>query len=609
LFHSPSINESEQMSNLKVHLRHAPPQADALHSETVNGMRIDWDVPIPMDDGTVLRCDVFRPDDGGRHPVILGATPYGKWLSFQDEVWGGQWRMLTAHEPDILKLSSNKYQNYEFPDPERFVPDGYALVRVDVRGTGRSPGFMDLLSARETQDLYQSIEWAARQPWSNGRVGLSGVSYLAMNQWQVAALRPPHLAALCIWEGCSDFYREFVRHGGMLSVFSDLWIDKYVHPVQHGRGERGWRSHIRDGEWVAGPDTLADDALARNRRDWRQDIRENVYASDTFWTTRLPDLSRIDAPLLSAANWGGQGLHLRGNVEGFLKAGSQQKWLDFHCFEHWTEFYTKTGIALQKRFFGHFLKDEDNGWGEEPRVQMLVRHPTGPFTRRQADDWPLPETGWTRLYLDPAAQSLESKMTVAPAAQLSFKAQSDGVTFLSGPFERERSIIGPSALKLFASSSSDDADLFVILRVFSPDLKEVTFAGANDPHTPIAHGWLRASMRKLDRAQSLRHRPYHALDEKQPLVPGRTYELDIEIWPTCIVVPQGYRIGLSIRGKDYVYPGDLSAVGGKIGQPATGVGPFRHTDGADRPANVTDNEVTLSFGGGTIPYLLLPFVD
>ena len=182
-------------------------------SEIVGDMRIDWDVPVTMSDGVVLRCDVFRPNDKGRYPVLLGATPYGKWLSFQDEVWGGQWKMLSKHEPQILTLSSNRFQNYEFPDPERFVPEGYVLVRVDVRGTGRSPGLMDLLSTRETRDFYECIEWAGVQDWSSGRVGLSGVSYLAMNQWQVAALQPPHLAAICVWEGCSDFYREFTRQG------------------------------------------------------------------------------------------------------------------------------------------------------------------------------------------------------------------------------------------------------------------------------------------------------------------------------------------------------------------------------------------------------------
>jgi len=578
---------------------------NALWSEVKDGMRIDWDVPIAMDDGIVLRCDVFRPNAAGRYPVLLAAGPYAKWLSFQDEeVWGGQWKMLCAHEPKITKLSSNKYQNYEFPDPERFVPDGYALVRVDVRGTGRSPGFMDLLSEQETRDLYDCIEWAAAQPWSNGRVGLSGVSYLAMNQWQVATLRPPHLAAICVWEGCSDYYREFTRHGGILSLFGDLWIDKYVHPVQHGRGERGFRSNI-NGEWVAGPQTLSDAELAANRRDWRVDTRAAKRATDYFWTSRLPDFSKITVPLLSSANWGGQGLHLRGNIEGFLQAQSPQKWLDFHCFEHWTEFYTRTGIALQKKFFGHFLKDEDNGWDQQPRVMIQVRHPEKPFASVSASAWPLPDTEWRKLYLDPATQSLGAEPAGAQA-RLTFKAAGNGLTFLTLPLEKDTTVIGPSAAKLRLSSSSDDADIFVILRLFMPDLKEITYSGSNDPHTPMAHGWLRASHRKLDTARSLPYRPYHSHDEIVPLTPGQAYDLAIEIWPTCVIAPAGYRLALTIRGRDYVYPGDLGAIRGAIGQPATGVGPFRHTDAEDRPPTVTQNDITLHFGGETAPYLLLP---
>ncbi|MGD9764938.1 MAG: CocE/NonD family hydrolase [Candidatus Binatia bacterium] len=578
-----------------------------LRSEVKNGIRIDWDVPIQMDDGVILRADVFRPDDAGRYPVILSAGPYGKWLSFQDEVWGGQWKQLSQHEPDMLKLSSNKYQSYEFPDPERFVPDGYALVRVDVRGTGRSPGLMDLLSARETLDFYRCIEWAGEQPWSTGKVGLNGVSYLAMNQWQVAALQPPYLAAMCVWEGCSDFYREFTRHGGIYSLFGDLWFQKYILPVQHGLGERGWPSHVNDGEWVAGPETVTDAELVATRRDWRIDSRENRCATDEFWASRLPDFGRITTPLLSAANWGGHGLHLRGNVEGFQQAGSRQKWLDFHCLEHWTEFYTSRGIALQKRFFDHFLKGEDNGWAAEPRVQMEVRHPTAPFTRRTAAEWPLPETQWAKLHFDFATAELTREPSDR-TGQVAFQGSSDGVTFISRPLKRDVQLIGPGVAKLFASSSTTDADLFVIVRLFTPDLKEVTFAGANDPHSPLAHGWLRASMRKLDPARSLPYRPYHSLDEPQPLTPGQVYELDIEIWPTCIVAPAGYRLAVTIRGKDYEYPGDLGPSYGPIGQPARGVGPFRHQDEADRPPAIFGGEITLHTEAKRTPYLVLPVI-
>lgn len=582
-------------------------QMTPLRSEVADGMRIDWDMPVRMSDGTVLRCDVFRPSAEGRYPVLLAASPYGKWLAFQDpQVWGGQWRMLCRHEPEILKLSSNRYQNYEFPDPERFVPDGYALVRVDVRGTGRSPGVLDCYSARETQDLHECIEWAGTQPWSTGKVGLSGVSYLASNQWQVAALRPAHLAAICVWEGCSDFYREFTRQGAILSGFSDLWYQKYVLPVQHGRGERGWKSNI-NGEWVAGPATLSDEELAANRTDWREEIRRHRLATDEFWASRLPDFKRIEVPLLSAANWGGQGLHLRGNVEGFLAAKSRQKWLDFHCFEHWTEYYTSAGIALQKRFLGHFLKGEDNGWGTQPRVMMQVRHPEKRFEPRGESEWPLAGTQWTRLYLDPEASSLAPEAPKS-ARRLSFRAQGHGLTFLTAPLENELHVIGPSAAKLFVSSSTEDADLFLILRLFTADLKEITYSGSNDPHTPMAHGWLRASSRRLDPRLSLPYRPWHAHDAIQKLIPGKAEELDIEIWPTCFVAPAGYRIGLSVRGKDYEYPGDLGAGLSQIGQPATGVGPFRHVDAGDRPAAVFDNHLTLHFDSGKAPFLLLPVV-
>ena len=164
-------------------------------SEVRDGMRIDWDVPIAMDDGLVLRADVYRPIPDGRYPVIMSYGPYAKWLHFED-LYTDQWRRMTAEHPDITAGSTSQYQNWEVVDPEKWVPDGYVCVRVDSRGAGRSPGVLDIWSAREATDLYRSIEWAAGQPWSTGKVGLNGISYYAMNQWQVAALRPPHLAAI-----------------------------------------------------------------------------------------------------------------------------------------------------------------------------------------------------------------------------------------------------------------------------------------------------------------------------------------------------------------------------------------------------------------------------
>ena len=111
-------------------------------SEVRDGMQIEWDVPIPMDDGVVLRCDVFRPIGEGHYPAVLAYGPYGKWLHFEDG-FAIQWKMM-EEVPEIMAGSSNKYQNFEVVDPEKWVPDGYACVRVDSRGAGRSPGYIDI---------------------------------------------------------------------------------------------------------------------------------------------------------------------------------------------------------------------------------------------------------------------------------------------------------------------------------------------------------------------------------------------------------------------------------------------------------------------------------
>ena len=567
-------------------------------------MRIDWDVPIAVDDGLVLRADVFRPR-AGKSPVILSYGPYGKWLHFED-LYTDQWRRMVEQHPDVVAGSTSTYANWEVVDPEKWVPDGYACVRVDSRGAGRSPGVMDMWSAREARDLYACVEWAARQPWSTGKIGLDGISYYAMNQWQVAALQPPHLAAICVWEGAADYYRDLSHHGGILCAFGRAWYPSQVVRVQHGRGARGYRSRMT-GDWVSGPSTLTEEQLGAARRDFWEDCRRNPLASDAYWRSRMPDWSKVTVPLLSAANWGGQGLHPRGNFEGFMRSASKQKWLEVHGIEHWTHFYTDYGVALQKKFFGHFLKGENTGWTKQPRVLLQVRHPGERFVERAEREWPLARTRWTKLYLHPAGQSL-ARAPVGRGGRLSYAGLGDGVTFLTPPLDEATEVTGPVAAKLWVSSETSDADLFLVLRVFSPNLAEVTFQGALDPHTPIAQGWLRASHRKLDRALTTPWRPYHTHDETQPLTPGRVYELDIEIWPTSIVVPAGARLGLTVRGRDYEYPGGASAGLGTLGAVFTGVGPFKHDDAEDRPPEVFGKTVTIHCGPRQPSHVLLPIV-
>ena len=573
-------------------------------SEERDGMLVDWNVPVPMDDGVVLRADVFRPVAPGRFPVVLSYGPYAKGLTFQDG-YPMQWRKMVEEHPDVEAWSTNKYQSWEVVDPEKWVPDGYAVVRVDSRGAGCSPGFLDVWSPREAQDLYLCIEWAAEQEWSSGRVGVCGISYYAMNQWQVAGLQPPHLTAMIPWEGAADFYRDVYYHGGIMSEFACNWYPRQVAIVQHGLGERA-PTNPNTGESVAGPVTLPEEELAANRIDLCTEIKRHPL-DDGWHQARSAEWDRVKTPFLSAANWGGQGLHPRGNFEAFMNAASEQKWLEVHGLEHWTHFYTDYGVDLQKRFFGHFLKDEDTGWDRRPPVQLQVRHVDGTFTQRSEDSWPPARTRWTRYHLDPHGMTLAAE-PVAERGRVTYETTGDGVTFWMPPLESETEITGPIAAKLFVESSTRDADLFLIVRVFDPEGAEVTFQGALDPHTPIAQGWLRASHRKLDARRSLPYRPFHTHDELQPLTPGEVYEVDVEVWPTCIVAPAGFRVALTVRGKDYEYGGPLEGFAQDFYYASKGCGPFLHSDPDDRPAELFDGTVTLHAGGDLASYLLLPVI-
>jgi hypothetical protein len=573
-------------------------------TEVRDGMRINWNVPITMDDGLVLRADVFRPVKDGQFPVILTYGPYAKNLAFQDG-YPSAWQRMVDKHPDVTAGSSNLYQNWEVVDPEKWVPHDYICVRVDSRGTGCSPGVIDHFSPRETKDFYDCIEWAGVQSWSNGKVGLNGISYYGINQWHVASLQPPHLAAICVWEGAADWYRDMTHHGGILSTFWENWYDMQVKTVQYGAGERGKRSRVH-GELVCGPDFLTEDQLAKNRANFGAEIAAHPM-DDDYHKARSPKWDKITVPTFTAANWGGQGLHPRGNFEGYVRAASKQKWLEAHGIEHWTHFYTDYGREQQLRFFDYFLHGKNTSWSKQPKVMLQVRYPGENFVARAENEWPLKRTKWTKFYLDPTTMALSTKKPSAKA-KLTFPAMGEGLTFLTPPLAQETEVTGPSALKLLASSTTSDADFFIVLRVFTGDLKEIVFQGAIDPHTPIAQGWLRASHRKLDKKLSQPYRPYHTHDEKQPLKKGQPVELDIEIWPTSIVVPAGYRIGLSVRGKDYEYGG---ASGGKLSNfknELKGCGPFLHDDPRNRPPAIFNGTTSLHFSRGKAPYLLLPII-
>ena len=425
-----------------------------------------------------------------------------------------------------------------------------------------------------------------------------------MNQWQVGALQPPHLAAMCIWEGASDYYRELTRHGGILCDFLGDWFNRQVLTVQYGVGDNGARSKVT-GDTIAGPETLSAEQLKKNRADVDGEALRRPLIDD-YYRARMPDFSKIKVPLLSAGNWGGQGLHPRGNFEGYLRAASTQKWLEVHGDTHFTHFYSNYGAALQRKFFAHFLKGENSGWDQQPKVSLNVRWPGEKFVLRAENEWPLARTQWTPYYLQPAGHGLATSAPQA-ATTLAYETTGDGYTFSTPPMTSDLEITGPVAAKLWLSSDTTDADVIVALRVYDPAGTEVVFIGSNDPRTPVGLGWLRASQRKLDAAETKPYRPLHTHDDIQPLTPGTPVELDVEVWPTSIVVPKGYRIAFTVRGKDYEFDGTDAGVA-HAPYPMKGVGPFTHTHPEDRPAKIFGGKNTLHFAPGKMPYVLLPVI-
>jgi putative CocE/NonD family hydrolase len=248
-----------------------PAEGFPARHEVSDGMRIDWQVPIVAGDGLILRADVYRPDSDELFPALLTYGPYAKGLSFKNG-HPAHWEKMVTEHPDVAEGTTSKYASWEVADPEKWVRFGYAIVRVDSRGTGWSPGKIDHFCTRETLDMADCIEWAAEQPWCDGKVGLNGISDYAMTQYHVAALRPPHLVAMIPWEGAGDYYRDVTHHGGILCEFSGNWFERNIKPVQYGVGSRS-PVNPNTGAHAAGPIDLDDDELRRNRTDYGEEIR------------------------------------------------------------------------------------------------------------------------------------------------------------------------------------------------------------------------------------------------------------------------------------------------------------------------------------------------
>ncbi len=473
------------------------------------GVVLDRDVEVMVRDGTVLRVNVFRPAGGGRFPVMMSAHPYGK--DYVPKATRRGYRPFPNLRvlPQAQHFSFSGWTGWEAPDPAYWVPRGYVVINADLRGWGRSEGVGDLFGPREGEDFHDLIEWAAAQPWSTGKVGLNGVSYLAVSQWAAAATRPPHLAAICPWEGFTSLW-DVARPGGVRE--NGLMI-----------------------VWTRG--------TRHSRPDNQVDLREQQIARplyDEWWAARDQDLEKVEVPALVCASFSDHNLHTRGSFEGFRRIASPDKWLYTHRGPKWAVYYSPAALAVQARFFDHFLKGEDNGQDGVAAVRLEVREDADTITSvRDEQQWPPAATTWQRLHLHSAGAM--GTVPSAPATA-SFRTRRGGLVF-THRFAADTEIVGPMRLRLAVEvRGGGDVCVFGGVRKLRGG-RAVAFEGAYGFRgSLVTHGIRKASHHHVGVDDVARD------DVATPLRPGEVVQLDVELLPSATLFRAGEDLQLEVRG-------------------------------------------------------------
>ncbi|MCW8450034.1 CocE/NonD family hydrolase [Legionella quinlivanii] len=477
-------------------------------------MIIEKDVKIRLRDGILLSVNVYRPDDSLKHPVVICFHPYDKDQLPKKSLFG-RYKPLKAYrfirQPSPSHFSS--LTGWEAPDPDFWVRNGYAVINGDMRGAGKSEGKLDLLSDTEAQDYYELIEWAAEQPWSNQKIGLNGVSYLALSQYRVAALHPPHLAAICPWEGFSDVYKDLARPGG---IREDGFYAFWTHMIN--------------------PE-LRTQQMQRITRD-------------SWWQARVPDLKAIEVPALICGSFSDQCLHTNGSFRVYEQIQSKHKWLYTHRGGKWSSYYSEEALKTQLDFFDFFLKDKSNNWLSTPGVRLEVRESRDQIhSTSYHNTWPLPDTQWLTLYLHPEAQTLSEKNHSDKKNHRDFSLPENNLQLtFTCPFDLQ--IVGPMKLKLWLElADTQDMNLFAGIRKFHQD-EEVYFEGSYGfGFDIVSKGWQKISLRKIDEAESVFWKPEHRFEEQQFLKSGEIALVELSLLPSATFFKQGDQLRLELRGK------------------------------------------------------------
>jgi predicted acyl esterase len=550
---------------------------------TILGIRRFRDVKIPLRNGSFVYADVFRPDGDDPVPVVMNCGVYGRAFVHHSICDAADAERHEVMEDRYFRGNPDgyEYENHESINTATWIPRGYALVRVDSPGAGKSPGTLGIWGIEEAEAYYDAIEWTGTQPWSNGNVGLWGMSYYAVSQHAVASLRPPHLKAMIAIGTDTDLYEEVAYTGGILNEeFFPGWFANGIAPAVCG-------------------EIHALDFLATARANPFRDSDPAAIFGPRSQVLMSPDLSDLTVPLWTVAATAHPGnFHQLGSSETYLNTPTSNKKIDF--WEDWfVKSYSAAVVEDHVAFFDHWLKGIDNGIMDSPPVRLEIRTGRGGSYLQEENEWPIARTDYVKWYLDaspteqehegcdhvgtltgtvPQAQrsvtySAEVAQSVAfsPATDAAeFRRPptptgtrtgarsapcSPGATFLSAPFEEDTVLAGYSKAVLWVASTSEDMDIFVALRVLDDHDREVDFCGPalipgiSTLFYPLAKGWLKVSHRTLDPQRSTEFRPKHThlRADYAPLRDGEVVPVEVEIIPNTGLIRKGHRLRVDIQ--------------------------------------------------------------
>jgi putative CocE/NonD family hydrolase len=498
------------------------------------------DIQVPVRDGVRIGVRVYRPEGAGPFPALFAASPY-------------------------------RYDNNELPPRpmflwretgpiEWYVEQGYAYVHADVRGAGISGGEFGFMSRLEQQDLYDVIEWIAKQKWSNGRIGGIGQSYYCMSQWFMGVQNPPHLACLAAYDGMNDPYRYLAFRGGIESNFPLYWFNASVR-VPNLYPANGDNPRVLE-------------------RDFYLDVqRHPTY--DGYWKERAAaeNLERITVPLYSIGVWAKMELHLAGNILGYQKASGPKKLHITGTATAVTSQVDFNNVAFHEKlllpFYDKHLKGLRTSYDERRNVEYVVKN-TG--VARAFDSWPPPGTSRRKFFFEKgptgSVTSLnDGSLGTAPAADggstgyayphprwvlgvVAIGPQGPDpaaavLTFTSVPLDADMEVAGHGKVILHASSTRNDMDFHVKVSEQLPLSAEERAKGAQPRYTIVTKGWLRASHSfERDPAKSTEDVPYYTHANPKPLEQGKIYEFEIPLMAIAWRFQKGNRIRVEIACGD-----------------------------------------------------------